>query len=332
MTSFKKRTISPEQVAEASAFAAASPMVAGPRAPQIAAPDISQIPLLKPLLQAGDYLIGQTYEVSLGVLMPNPVNPRMIYTTSAVDEMVESFATNGQQVAVTAFVATGGLAVIATGRLVLIDGEKRLRAARAGGLTTLRVEIRPDPGADRALYEYARATNLKRSEHTPLDNALRWKDMLERKIYESQAQLALSLQLPEETVTRTIRLAILPGRIIMFLADQPELMKVRLLNSIREFWEATDDERTIDLVREVAQKGMGYREVDSRRKSLLAGPTAKPRAIREPLRFGEAKGELKTFPDGRMELSLNGLNETQAEELRLLLVQTLKEANKTIVG
>jgi ParB family chromosome partitioning protein len=324
---FKRRAIHPARVDEASAIAAASSLAADPRAGDQPSKQPSQVvpSALATQASSGVYRIGQTYEVHLSELRPNPFNPRMIYTNAAVDVMVETLSRDGQQVAATAFVDKEG-------NLTLIDGEKRLRAARACGLVTLRVEIRPAPEADRQLYEHARATNLKRTEQTPLDDALRWKDLLGKRVYESQAQLAQMLQLPEETVSRTMRLAVLPSRIVMTLADQPELMKLRLLNSIREFWEKSDDERTLDLIRDIVQKSMGYREVDSRRRSLLAGPVAKPRAIREPLRYGEAKGELKTFPDGRMELSLAGLNEDQAEELRVLLVQTLKGASQAALN
>jgi ParB family chromosome partitioning protein len=330
MAGFKKRTIDPARVISATDAASAAPITGDLRtsAPSVLAqtlglsspessPLSSNLGARQDLLNVAGYQVGQVYEVPIGSIKPNPFNPRVIYTSSAVDELVESLGSEGQQVAATAFLD-------AAGNVTLIDGEKRLRAARAGGLPTLRVEIRPRPESDRQLYEAARSTNSKRSEQSPLDDAIRWREMLEKGVYSSQVNLSKSLALPEDVVSRTLKLAALPQRVLQALAEDADLLKLRLLNAVREFCEATTVEQTLDLITEISRKGLGYREVEARRKSLEKGHISKPRAIREPVRYGSATGELKTFPDGRLELSLKGLDEEQAEDLRLKLVQALK--------
>lgn len=335
MAVFKKRVVDPSQVAAAAAVAATAPIVGDPRMAPVAPPQEANAPaqpatpgvtiaafgarqdLAAPTMQDG-YSIGQVYEVPLGKIKPNPFNPRVHYSSSTVDAMVESLEAEGQQVAATAFVD-------AQGQVTLIDGEKRLRAARAGGLSTLRVEIRPQPADDRLLYEYARSTNSKRSEQSPLDDAVRWRQMLDAGIYVNQSGLAKALALTEDVVSRTLKLSALPQRILHALTEEPDLLKLRMLSAVREFWEASDDENTLDLIQEITRRGLGYREVEMRRKALEKGPVTKPRASREPVRFGQAKGEIKIFPDGRMELSFKDLSEAQSDRLRLQLVKLLKE-------
>jgi ParB family chromosome partitioning protein len=324
MATFQRRKIDPAIVAAASLAAEQAPLVKLSSASE--EPTLEEVGARQETSASESkspniikYEVGKVYDLPLGIIKPNPRNPRVFYSSTTVDSMASALVTESQQVAATAFINNEG-------HVVLIDGEKRLRGARAGGLATLRTEIRPHPTDDRQLYAHARSTNSKRSEQTPLDDAIRWRQLLDDKVYPSQSVLAKELELTEDGVSRTLKLAALPEKIIHALIEEPDLMRLRMLNAIREYWETTncDDEKTLDLVQEITRRGMGYREVESRRKGLEKGPVSKPRAIKEPIKFGTAKGELKSFPDGRLELNLQGLNDEQTEVLRERLIKLLK--------
>ncbi len=324
MATFQRRKIDPARVEAASQAAEQAPLVKDASSSQEQLPQQvgarQETSLNEAIsLNINKYEVGKVYDLPLGIIKPNPRNPRVFYSSTTVDAMASLLATESQQVAATAFIDTEG-------QVVLIDGEKRLRGARAGGLSTLRIEIRPRPTDDRQLYAHARSTNSNRSEQTPLDDAVRWRQLLDDKVYPSQSVLAKELELTEDGVSRTLKLSALPEKIIHALIEEPDLMRLRMLNAIREYWEATnsDDEKTLDLIQEITRRGMGYREVENRRKVLAKGPVSKPRAIKEPVKFGTAKGELKSFPDGRLELNLQGLNDEQSQELRERLVKLLK--------
>ncbi|ABK13603.1 parB-like partition protein (plasmid) [Burkholderia cenocepacia HI2424] len=258
---------------------------------------------------ATKYEIGQTYEVQIGKIKSNSVNPRAIYTASAVSEMAESLTARGQGQSASAYVDEAG-------DIVLIDGERRLRGARAAGLPTLRVEIRPKPASERELYEEARAANVERKDQSPLDDALKWKELLSRKIYPTQVALAKALNLGEDHVSRTLSLAQLPSRIVQAAAEYPELLSLKMLNAIREFWEVKGEEETLELVFDAAKTGIGYRDVAARRKAAAKGTVKRPRSTREQLSFRGAKGEFKSFEeDGRIELKLKGLAPDVAAEI-----------------
>lgn len=310
MATFKRKAVAIERVAAVEDAASSAPIVGDPR---MAQPTATVSPL-----RAGEvgssqgstkYEIGQTYEVPIGKIKSNSVNPRAIYTASAVSEMAESLSARGQGQSASAYVDEAG-------DIVLIDGERRLRGARTAGLPTLRVEIRPRPASERELYEEARAANVERKDQSPLDDAIKWKELISRKVYPTQAALAKALNLGEDHVSRTLSLSQLPSKVVQVAAEYPELLSLKMLNAIREFWEVKGEVETLDLIAEASKTGMGYRDVAARRKAAAKGTVRRPRSTREQLTFRGAMGEFKSFEeDGRIELKLKGLAPEVAAEI-----------------
>lgn len=320
-STFQKRPVTSDRVAAVELAAAGSPIVGDPR---IAIPASAQLHAIDvpakvgssqdsttgtPGFISGGAQVGGIYEVPLNLLTSNPVPPRALYTSDAVDKKTEEMKLNGQITAATGYLNDQG-------GVTIIDGETRFRGARAGGLPTLRVEIREKPESDRLLYERARSANVARQDQTPLDDAIRWKDMLSKGLYRSQVDLAQALGLGEDLVSRTLKLATLPMLIIHVVAESPELLNLKMLNALREYWEIKGDDETLELVLEVVKTGLGYRDVLLRRKSAEKGAVKRPRAMSESVAFKGAKGEIKSFDkDGRLELVIKGLSAESSEEL-----------------
>ena len=301
---FAKKTFTPEAVAAAEEAAVHAPIVGDPRltTPTPVRPTAPLAIAPTPLANAA---VGTVVEVPLARIKSNPVNPRAVYTSAAVEEMAASLTANGQRVAALGFLDDSG-------DVTLIEGETRLRGARAAGMSTLRIEIRPAPENDQQLYEMARSANVERREQTPLDDALRWKELLQRKVYKNQAELARSLNLTEAHVSRTITLAQLPQRIITTLADFPDLLNLKMLNAIREYAGQQGDEDTLTLIQEIVNKGFGYREVDARRVAASRGPIKRPRAEQTPLTYGSVKGSLKLNRSrGEITIAFKGVPESR---------------------
>jgi len=104
---------------------------------------------------------------------------------------------------------------------------------------------------------------------------------------------------------------------VLAVSEYPELMTLKMLNALREFWAARGDEETFDLIHEAAKKSLGYRDVVTRRQTAEKGPSKRPRSAKEELSFNGAKGELKTFEEeGRLELKMQGLSKEDAEKIR----------------
>ncbi|MCA3194171.1 MAG: ParB/RepB/Spo0J family partition protein [Burkholderia sp.] len=310
MATFKKKPLATDRVVAVQDAASTAPIVGDPR---MAPPAIhTEQPIAREVGSSQDsvkYEVGQVYDVPIGKIRSNPFNPRVVYTASAVSEMAASLVARGQGMSAIGY-ANG------EGEVVLIEGETRLRGARAAGLSTLRLEIRPKPASDRELYEEARAANVERRDQSPLDDAIKWKELIGKKIYPTQAALAKALNLGEDHVSRTMSLAQLPSKVVHAVAEYPELLSLKMLNAIREFWEVKGEEETLALISEAAKSGMGYRDVAARRKAAAKGTVKRPRSTREQLTFRGAKGEFKSFEeDGRIELKLKGLAPDVAVEI-----------------
>ena len=318
MAGFQKRSIDPSRIATVEAVTATVPLGGDPRAQSVpAVAPVAPSPVLGSIQDV--YQVGQVYDVPVEMIKSNPVNPRALYTTDAIDKMAISLKESGQKISATGFVDEAG-------RVVLIEGETRLRGARAAGLATLRVEIKTKPDSERALYEEARAANVERRDQTPLDDALKWRELLDRKVYHTQSALAKALGVGEDDVSRILSLAKLPHRVVLAVADHPDLLTLRMLNAIREFCNVKGEQETLELILEASDKGWGYRDVEARRKAAETGPVSRKRAATENVVYGSAKGEIKTFDEGgRLQLVLKGLTVDESKTLTEMLKEILQK-------
>lgn len=320
MATFQRRSIDPGKVAAIEAATATVPLSGDPRAQGVMTVSHQDPPGPTNLgaIQDG-YQVGFVYDVPVEVIKSNPVNPRALYTTAAVDEMAMSLRESGQKISATGFVDD-------TGKVVLIEGETRLRGARAAGLPALRVEIKKKPDSERALYEEARAANVERRDQTPLDDAIKWRELLDRKVYPTQTALAKALGLGEDDVSRILSLAKLPQRIVLAVADHPALLTLRMLNAIREFCNIKGEQETLEIILEASDKGWGYRDIEARRKAAETGPVSRKRAATETVAYGTAKGEIKTFDEGsRLQLVLKGLTADESKALTDMIKEILQK-------
>ncbi|MCA3788853.1 ParB N-terminal domain-containing protein, partial [Burkholderia sp.] len=133
MATFKKKPLATDRVVAVQDAASTAPIVGDPR---MAPPAIhTEQPIAREVGSSQDsvkYEVGQVYDVPIGKIRSNPFNPRVVYTASAVSEMAASLVARGQGMSAIGY-ANG------EGEVVLIEGETRLRGARAAGLSTLRL-------------------------------------------------------------------------------------------------------------------------------------------------------------------------------------------------
>ncbi|MCX4627705.1 ParB/RepB/Spo0J family partition protein [Streptomyces sp. NBC_01443] len=110
-------------------------------------------------------------------LAHNPFNPRI--RLGDIEEIAQSLTTRGQIQAVTvvrreAFLAvhTGQEHVLGEADYVVVDGNRRLAAARVAGLAELRIDIRDELAASaEEMLEAALITSIHRADLGPLEEA-----------------------------------------------------------------------------------------------------------------------------------------------------------------
>lgn len=111
-----------------------------------APPGPDTLPL--PAVQTPRYALHQVYDIPVGDLMPDPHQPRRLFDDAALRTLGASLRAAGQQHPIRFRERHDPLAGEAP--LILVDGERRWRAAQLAGLATLRgiLDTEADSGAD----------------------------------------------------------------------------------------------------------------------------------------------------------------------------------------
>ena len=144
---------------------------------------------------------GKTYaEVPLSAVAPNPRQPRGIFDEDELEGLATSIRDMG---------LLQPLVVRRTGedRYELIAGERRLRASRIAGLTTVPAIIRDTEDTD--LLKEALVENIHRVQLNPLEEAAAYQQLLED-FGVTQEELARRLGKSRPTISNGLRLLTLP--------------------------------------------------------------------------------------------------------------------------
>jgi ParB family chromosome partitioning protein len=148
-------------------------------------------------------------ELPLSHVEPNPMQPRVYFDDAALEELASSIREVGvlQPVLVRQ---------IAPDRYELIAGERRWRAARAAGLTTIPAIVRSaDPGTS---LEQALVENLHRQDLNPLEEAAAYQQLVDE-FGLTQEEVARKVGRSRSAVANTIRLLQLPPAVQRLVAD-----------------------------------------------------------------------------------------------------------------
>jgi len=111
-------------------------------------------------------------EVSLDRIERNPRQPRTSFDEAQLGELAASIAVHGvlQPIVVR---------TLADGTYQLIAGERRLRAARLAGLTTIPAVVRDTENGTDSL-ELALIENLQREDLNPIETAVAYRELIDR--------------------------------------------------------------------------------------------------------------------------------------------------------
>lgn len=141
-------------------------------------------------------------QVSVDVIEQSPFQPRKGFDDDELSALSASIKTHG--ILQPLVVRQVG------GRFQLVAGERRLRAARAAGLSSVPVTV--VNFNDQEASEAALIENIQRSDLNPIEKAHGFKDYLDR--YQmTHEQLAGRLGLARPTITNLVALLDLPGEL-----------------------------------------------------------------------------------------------------------------------
>lgn len=134
-------------------------------------------------------------------ITPNPKQPRTAFDEDALAELIESI----QEVGLLQPVVVRPLG---DDRFELVMGERRLRATKAAGLTTIPAIVRDTDEHD--LLRDALLENLHRAQLNPLEEAAAYQQMLDD-FGCTQEELATRIKRSRPQISNTIRLLRLPA-------------------------------------------------------------------------------------------------------------------------
>jgi ParB family chromosome partitioning protein len=201
--------------------------------------------------------------IPLGQIRANPFQPRKDFKTEELAELEASMRTSGLLQPITVRPAPHG-----GEGYELIAGERRLRAAARLGWTDIPAVVRDID--DKTILTLALIENLQRSDLNPIEEA----DGYQRLVQEfalTQQQVADVVGKDRSTVANILRLLNLPAAVRRFLQDG-ELT----LGHARALLSLGNEQRMVELAREVVAKGLTVRDVEQRARDASSTPKKVP--------------------------------------------------------
>lgn len=165
--------------------------------------------LIPTSLTVGDKEVGQQNEVLISAISPNPRQPRTHFDPVALNELIASIKEIG-------ILQPPVVRQTTPGKYELIMGERRFRAAKAAGLTSIPVIIRQTP--DNELLREALIENIHRSQLNALEEAAAYSQLL-TDFNCTHDELAQRLGRSRPFISNTIRLMNLPTSVQQKLAS-----------------------------------------------------------------------------------------------------------------
>jgi ParB family chromosome partitioning protein len=204
----------------------------------------------------GDSPSAGVRQIPIDRISPNRFQPRHTFHEDSIGELAASIAEQG--VLQPLIVAPRG------GDYELVSGERRWRAARIAGLSTVPVIVRDVD--ERQMLEIALVENLQREDLDAIDEAAGFRQLVDE--FElTQAELARRVGKSRPAIANALRLLELPGAV-------REMVKTGELSAghARALLGLDDRGGLAGLAREAADGGWSVRQLERRVRKDNAGP------------------------------------------------------------
>lgn len=202
-------------------------------------------------------------DISLDLITPNPEQPRSTFDEEALGELAASIRELG-------IIQPLSLRKVGNDSYQIIAGERRYRAARMAGLTSVPAYIRTANEAE--LTEMALIENIQREDLNAIEIALTFKKLIDQYSL-TQERLSERIGKKRATVANFLRLLHLPAEVQLGLRDKRvDMGHARALLSI------TDPTVQIKLYKRIIKEGLSVRKVEELAKQYRDGAAANPAA------------------------------------------------------
>lgn len=185
-------------------------------------------------------------EIALDQIRANPYQPRKQFDEAALNELAESIKQTGvfQPVILRQSTVKG---------YELIAGERRVRASRLAGKTTVPAIVRNLD--EEQMIEIAVVENLQREDLSPLEEAEAYNILMD-KLDLTQAQVAERIGKSRPYIANYLRLLSLPDEIKRLVGTELSMGQARTILGLK------DKQMMVELAHRVIEEGMTVRQLE----------------------------------------------------------------------
>ena len=234
--------------------------------------------LIPTSLTVGDKEVGQQNLVDIKDISPNPRQPRTHFDQTALNELIASIEEIG-------ILQPPVVRQTKPGKYELIMGERRFRAAKAAGLTSIPVIIRQT--ADNELLREALIENIHRSQLNAIEEAAAYSQLL-TDFNCTHDELAAKLGRSRPLISNTIRLMNLPPSVQQKVASG--VLSAGHARALLGLSDATSIEK---LAARIVSEGLSVRATEE----IISSGTPKGQSTKKPKGTKSASPELQEIAD-----------------------------------
>jgi ParB family chromosome partitioning protein len=234
--------------------------------------------LIPTSLTVGDKEVGQQNEVAISAISPNPRQPRTHFDPVALNELIASIKEIG-------ILQPPVVRQTSPGKYELVMGERRFRAAKAAGLTSIPVIIRQTP--DNELLREALIENIHRSQLNALEEAAAYSQLL-TDFNCTHDELAQKLGRSRPLISNTIRLMNLPTSVQQKLASG-----VLSASHARALLGLSDASAIEKLAARIVSEGLSVRATEE----IISSGAPKGQSTKKPKQTKSASPELQEIAE-----------------------------------
>lgn len=240
-----------------------------------------------------------TLEVSIDLVEPNPDQPRSTFNQEELTELSNSIKQEG-------LIQPILVQKMDNDKYKIIAGERRYQASKLAGLTTVLINIK-DVDDDKA-FELALIENLQRSDLNPIEEALGYKRLMEKKRM-TQSEIAQVVSKGRSTIGNALRLLELPKEAQQLLLDNEITAgHARAILSI-----PTKDGKE-SLTKKLEQEKLSVRDAENIARLLSNKPGPKTKKAPLPATYKSVAKTLREVLDTNVKIkSSKGKNKIEIE-------------------
>jgi ParB family chromosome partitioning protein len=267
-------------------------------------PALGPVPLAR---DAGRRPIRDVGRVEIDRVIPDSDQPRVEFTGEAIERLAQSIREKGQLSPIRVRWSEE------VGKWLIISGERRWRATRLAGLTSIDCHFHEGELSRSEVLEQQLIENLLREDLQPVEEARAFSTLMEINGWNGK-QLAEAIRIPASKVSRSLALLRLPE------ALQERVARGEIAaRSAYELSKVEDDGARADLADKAAAGSMTHDDLARAARGRKGKPAPKPRNTRVTL-----------VCDGGWRVVVSAGRKGTYDEVELALVEALEEVRTRI--